>query len=178
GGFQAWQEAGLSTNRGTPEIKPSDYEAQLNQNLLATTADVAAQVDNPQTRLVDARPHNYYVGEIKAPTAALAGTIKNAINVENGVWFEPGTSTSVSAAQARRIAEQKLNQPADETISFCNTGHWAATDWFALSEVVGLDNVRLYATSLAEWSQDADLPMQNVPSRGTQILRKSKGIIE
>ena len=36
-------------------------------------------------------------------------------------------------------------------ITFCNTGHWAAVSWFALSEYLGYSNVKMYDGSLAEW---------------------------
>jgi thiosulfate/3-mercaptopyruvate sulfurtransferase len=53
-------------------------------------------------------------------------------------------------------------------VSFCNSGHWAATNWFVLSEVLGQPDVKLYPESLVGWSQ-ADLPMANVPSRLRQF---------
>jgi thiosulfate/3-mercaptopyruvate sulfurtransferase len=55
-------------------------------------------------------------------------------------------------------------------VSFCNTGHWAATNWFALSEVAGQKNVKLYAGSMVEWTQSplAAL-MDNIPSRAKQL---------
>ncbi|HLR12516.1 MAG TPA: sulfurtransferase, partial [Burkholderiaceae bacterium] len=85
--------------------------------------------------------------------------------------------TFVSADKAREIARTELNQSTEETISFCNTGHWAATDWFALSEVVGQPNVRLYPASLAEWTQaSTPLPMDHVPSRGQQLVNQLKGL--
>jgi thiosulfate/3-mercaptopyruvate sulfurtransferase len=65
--------------------------------------------------------------------------------------------------------------PQKETISFCNTGHWAATNWFAMSEVLGHKNVILYAGSMVDWSQDANgLPMANVPNRAKQLLIDTK----
>ena len=37
-------------------------------------------------------------------------------------------------------------------VSFCNTGWFASTVWFALSEVAGIENVKLYDGSLAHWT--------------------------
>lgn len=177
GGIKAWADAKLPQDRVVPTVAASAFQAQLDETILATTAQVAAQVGNPQTRLIDARPLDFYLGKVKAPTAQVPGTIQGAINVENGRWFEPGTAIFVSPDQARQIAAELLpGEQAAETISFCNTGHWAATDWFALSEVVGVKNVRLYPESMAEWSQDASRPMSNVPGRGSQILDKVKGL--
>jgi len=174
GGLKAWADAGLAQDKTVPAVTATDYVAHLDGSLIATKEQVAAQVENPQTRLIDARPRKFYLGEVKAPTALVPGTIKNAVDLSNGKWFKPGTSIFVSPEKAREIAAASLAKPANETISFCNTGHWAATDWFALSEIVGEKNVRLYPASLAEWSHDPKLPMQNVPSRGRQILMKLK----
>lgn len=178
GGFKAWARTALPTRTDAPQIASTQYDVQLNKSIIATTPDVAARVDNPDVRLLDARPHNYYVGAVKSSVAAVAGTIKGAVNLENNRWFKPGTATFVSPAKARQIAQKQLHGSAQETISFCNTGHWAATNWFALSEIVGLDNVRLYPASLAEWTQNANLPMANVPSRGEQILRTITGLFQ
>lgn len=177
GGLKAWADAGLAQDKAAPTVAASTFTAELDESLIATTDQVAEQLDNPNTQLVDARPLDFYLGKTKAPTARVPGTIENAISLDNGKWFKPGTSIFVSADDARKIAAESLPKPAAETISFCNTGHWAATDWFALSEIVGQKNVRLYPASLAEWSQDAKLPMENVPGRGTQILNKLKGLV-
>ena len=178
GGYKAWTSAGLAHDQVVPAVKPTAYVAHLDEGIIAETPQVAAQVGNPQTQLIDARPLDFYLGKVKAPTSQVAGTIKGAVSVENSRWFEPGTSIFLPVDQARAVAAKLLPQgPAKETISFCNTGHWAATDWFALSEVLGQQNVRLYPESLAEWSQNAALPMENVPGRGTQILNKLKGVL-
>jgi thiosulfate/3-mercaptopyruvate sulfurtransferase len=50
------------------------------------------------------------------------------------------------------------------TVSFCNTGHQAAVNWFIMSELQNVPNTRLYAESMTEWSL-ADRPMDNQPNR-------------
>lgn len=178
GGAHAWLDAGLPQDKAVPAVVKTDFTPTLNESIVALQDDVVASLDQPSTRLVDARPASFFQGETKAPTAKMPGTIKNAVNLEHDKWFKPGTAVFVSEAEAKKIAAASLGQPADETISFCNTGHWAATDWFALSEVVGQPNVRLYPASLAEWTQaSSPLPMDNVPGRGSQIMNKFKSLI-
>jgi thiosulfate/3-mercaptopyruvate sulfurtransferase len=177
GGVKAWADAGLAQDAAVPTVAATAYEPTLDEDIIATTAQVAAQVGNPKVDLVDARPLDFYLGKVKAPTAQVPGTIQGAISVDNGRWFKPGTSIFVSPDEARKIAAELLPDPKAETVSFCNTGHWAATDWFALSEIVGQPHVRLYPESMTEWSQNPDLPMANVPSRGSQILDKLKGVL-
>ncbi|MFV0283994.1 MAG: sulfurtransferase [Castellaniella sp.] len=176
GGLKAWADAGLPQDQAAPSVSTTTFEPTLNESIIVTTQQVAARVGNAQVQLVDARPSDFYLGKVKAPTAQVPGTIQGAVNVENARWFKPGTSVFVSTDEARELAARLLPDPKSETISFCNTGHWAATDWFALSEVVGRKNVRLYPESLAEWSQDPNRPMDHVPGRGSQILDKIKGV--
>lgn len=177
GGMQAWAAAGLPQDQSRPQVAASDYKPVLNEDILATQNDVLTQIDNPKARLVDARPAAFFEGKTKAPTAATPGTIRNAVNIAHSVWFKPDSTEVVSAEQARQIAAERFPELADDTIAFCNTGHWAATDWFALSELAGLPNVRMYPESLAAWTNTAQaLPMDNTPGRGTQLLEKLKNV--
>lgn len=178
GGVKAWAQAGLPQDQAVAQVAASQYTPVLNTAIIATQDQVLAQVGNPKTQLIDARPVAFFNGQTKVPAAKTAGTIQGAINLENGKWFKPGTSIFVSPEEARKIAANSLPETADETISFCNTGHWAATDWFALSEIVGQKNVKLYPASIVEWTQSAKaLPMDNVPGRGAQILNDLKQLV-
>nr|WP_255775086.1 rhodanese-like domain-containing protein [Halomonas alkalisoli] len=58
------------------------------------------------------------------------------------------------------------------TITFCNTGHWAATDWFVLSEVAGFDNVAMYDGSMAAWTISDSRPVQ-LARRGLERLQEA-----
>ncbi|MEO6958748.1 MAG: sulfurtransferase [Burkholderiaceae bacterium] len=178
GGVKAWADAQLPQDQNAVKVASSAYTPTLNDALIATRDHVAKQIDNPQTRLIDARPANFFLGEVRAPAAKISGTIHNAINLENSKWFKPGTSIFVSPEEAKKIAERAVPTPAKETISFCNTGHWAATDWFALSEIVGQKNVKLYPASMVDWTQAPKaLPMDNVPGRGQQIIKDVKDLV-
>jgi len=177
GGMQSWAKAGLPQDQEQPKVTASAYEPILNLHVLATQADILAQIDNPKALLVDARPTAFFEGKTKAPTASTPGTIRNAVNIAHSVWFKPDSNEIVSADEARKIAAERFPELVDDTIAFCNTGHWAATDWFALSELAGLPNVRMYPESLADWTNTAEaLPMDNMPGRGAQLLEKLKNV--
>ena len=51
--------------------------------------------------------------------------------------------------------------PDKDNIVFCNTGHWASTTWFVLSEVLELPNVKNYDGSMVEWTSDLSRPLEN-----------------
>lgn len=175
GGLKAWSEAGLTQNTDAVKVAASNFQPKLDHSQIATKEELIQRVKAGDATLIDARPAAFFNGETKAPAAKVAGTLDGAVNLQHDKWFAPGSSTFVPADQAKKIAAASPIDPAKETVSFCNTGHWAATNWFAMSEVLGQKNVKLYAGSMVEWSQDPNgLPMANVPSRTTQLLQDAK----
>jgi thiosulfate/3-mercaptopyruvate sulfurtransferase len=171
GGMAAWTEAKLPQDANAVAVAPSTFEPKLDERLIASREELIAAVNGGTAKLVDARPAAFFRGETRHQAAKLPGTLKGAVNVEHASWFKPGTSTFVSAEEAQRIAATKPLDAATETVSFCNTGHWAATNWFALSEVLGRKDVKLYAGSMVDWTQAPQpLPMDNVPNRLQQLV--------
>lgn len=171
GGVKAWSQAGLPQDSASPQVARSSFAPQLDQRLIASRNEVAQKMSTGTLNLVDARPTEFFDGETRHQAAKLPGTLKGAVNLEHSRWFEPGSATFVSVEQARKVAARTPLNAQHDTVSFCNTGHWAATNWFALSEVLGQDNVRLYAGSMVDWTQDPrSLPMDNVPGRAQQLL--------
>jgi thiosulfate/3-mercaptopyruvate sulfurtransferase len=175
GGDQAWTKAGLAQTKEATKLAASNFQPQIDNTQIATKEEVAQRVKSGESVLLDARPSNFFNGEVRAPAAKVAGTLPGAVNFTHDKWFSAGSSTFVSTEQARQIAASSPINPAKETVSFCNTGHWAATNWFAVSEVLGQKNTKLYAGSMTEWSQDPNgLPMANVPGRFSQLMTDAK----
>lgn len=175
GGAQAWNAASLPQDKVVPKVTASSYAPQLDQSLIATRNEVASQLDNAQISLVDARPAAFFLGDASHPAAKAAGTIHNAVNLDHDKWFKPGTAIFLPAADAKKVAALSGITANTATVSFCNTGHWAATNWFAMSEIVGLKNVALYPGSMVDWTQASSaLPMDNVPGRGQKLMNDAK----
>ena len=168
GGMKAWHAAGLPSTAGPATPPASRYEPRIDGRWLATRAQVAEATGKSSWRLLDARPPAFFLGERKHSAAPLPGTLVGARNVEHTVWFVPGTA-ELAAPEAIRATAQRLGVDAEApTVSFCNTGHWAATQWFVLSEVLGGREVRLYPESMVDWSR-AGMAMANVPGRLQQF---------
>ena len=161
GGFAGWQAAGFDVASGQAERRAfADFRGKLQPALLASLGEVQ-QARDTQAQLVDARPADYFRGETKSPAAKGPGTIPGSLNLphtdflgqQNAVWY-------LNADEIReRVNRAELDADA-RTIAFCNTGHWAATDWFVLSELAGFEEVALYDGSMAQWSNDSDRPLQ------------------
>lgn len=176
GGMTAWRAAGLplttDVNQRATEQSPSRFQVKLDDRLIATRAEVAQVVSSQSARLLDARPAAFFDGQTRHAAAKTPGTIVGAKNISHDVWFTQ-KGTLLPAGDIERVAQQAGVQTDQPTISFCNTGHWAATNWFVLSELLGHDNVKLYPESVVDWS-NAGLAMENVPNRLQQFWLQLK----
>lgn len=175
GGMKAWDAAKLPTSDTPVKVGPSTYAPTFDARWLSTREDIQQTVKLSNAVLVDSRPDAFYQGKTQAPAAKLAGTLPGAVQLDFNQWFVPGTTLFVDTAKAKEIAAQIHIPEGQDAVAFCNTGHWAATDWFGMSEVAGLPNVKLYAGSMVDWTQQPDFPaLQNAPSRGEQLMRSTR----
>jgi len=172
GGMTAWRAAGLPVSTDTSTRSPSKFDVTLDPRLIATRDDVAQVVGNGSARLLDARPAAFFAGETRHTAAKTPGTIVGAKNISHEVWFTKDAKL-LSSDGIKQVAQQAGVDLAQPTISFCNTGHWAATNWFVLSELLGHKDVKLYPESVVEWSH-AGLAMENVPNRLQQFWLQLK----
>ncbi|HKM15762.1 MAG TPA: sulfurtransferase [Marinospirillum sp.] len=172
GGFKQWQQALQPIEVGVNQPLASNYTVQINARLAIDKNELLAKITQQDTnyQLLDARPPAFFEGKVKAPTASTGGTIATAESTPFQQWFNNYDTRIRSTYEVLQLVREQGLDQAEETVSFCNTGHWAATNWFVLSEVAGLPNVRLYPASLAEWTQSSvGLPMENTPNRWEQI---------
>ncbi|WP_287952785.1 rhodanese-like domain-containing protein [Diaphorobacter sp.] len=175
GGMKAWGQAQLPLTAEVPQVAASQYTPTLDTRLLATREDVGQHIRLSNAALVDSRPDAFYQGKVRAPAAKVSGTLPGAQQLDFNQWFVPGTSTFVDAATARQIAAKVKREQGQDMVAFCNTGHWAATDWFGLSEVAGLPGVKLYAGSMVDWTQSQEPPlMANRPTRAEALAYDAK----
>lgn len=172
GGRIAWKTAKLPMNNTVETATPSNLELSFDDKWFADTNDVASIVqDNSPGVLVDARLTEFYEGDKSHKAAKRPGTLPGAINQSYASFFEKDAA-AISPIKDVNSLRSTLGLGGDEeVISFCNTGHWAATHWFALSELAGLENSKLYAASMVEYS-NSDLPMENTPGIIKNILRQ------
>ena len=181
GGLAYWQKQGYPLDQQLVQPQPSTTVIQLRPELVILQPELLQKVQQPSalTQLLDARPQLFYQGTVKAPTASVPGTIASAQSLEFSQWFSGQDNRLKSPNEIKQLIQQRGLTTAQETVSFCNTGHWAATNWFVLSEIGGLTQVRLYPASLAEWTQSQQaLPMENTLTRLEQIQSKFKQLVE
>jgi thiosulfate/3-mercaptopyruvate sulfurtransferase len=169
GGFTGWQAAHYPVEGGQVALSPKIFTAKMNDTLLA---EVEAVERRANATLVDARPASFYEGKEKASASKAYGHIPGAINIDSASFYDRATNRLRPEAELAAIANKI---PSGPVIAYCNTGHWAATDWFVLSVLLGRPDVRLYDGSMVEWSAD---PRRPVASSRTRLddLKKVLGL--
>ena len=154
GGLQEWTRAGYALSTDEASNFPSDLEFRFARDWLIDEAGVESVLDGTRPALlVDARPEAFFEGTQKHDLAITAGTFQGAVNLVHATWFA-GNRLEVTPEQALTAARASGYAPGIEIVSFCNTGHWAATNWFVLSEIAGIKGVRMYPESLVGWTRN------------------------
>jgi len=178
GGFGAWGALKYPIDTSTPTVTPSDIRVTLDRRQIATTAGVADLMKSRSSggktiHLSDNRPEDYFTGADKHPSAARAGTLPGAKHFDHEEWFQLNTGKLLTTPELERLAKGAGLLTTDPVVTFCNTGHWSATTWFVLSEMLQQPNVRMYPESVVGWSQSRN-PMDNEPSRAKVLVDQLK----
>ena len=170
GGLTAWKSAGLPVSSQPATAARSSFQPRINQSMIATQDEVLSKIGSPNVNFVDSRPAPFFTGRIAMDAARARGTLPGAINLDSDLYFELGTAMLMDKAALEQEADVASFKPDAETIAFCNTGHWSATEWFVRSEILGQSHVKLYPGSMVDWTQAAKpLPMMNEPGRLAQL---------
>lgn len=165
GGFTAWVANVDKDKRPVNPLESADvtpapktFRASLRQDMLVSREDVKQAIAS-KTPLIDNRPYDFHVGLTKSPAAKRAGTLPGAQSVPEGWLTENGGGMFRTKAQLTRIYDNQKVATSGNQITFCNTGHWASLGWFVSSEILGNKQARMYAGSMAEWTQDTGAPV-------------------
>lgn len=168
GGYNAYVAQNLPVVAGAPQVVPTTLSLSFNDAWYASTDSIQAKLGNQ--RLLDSRLPEFFAGQAWHGAASRPGALPGADNFAFTAFFDDAVLKP--QADVRRIVEANGLDVAS-TVSYCNTGHWAATNWFVLSEVAQVPNVSLYAESMVEWSNQG-LAMDNVPSAVEFAVLKTK----
>lgn len=158
GGWHAWQQAKgpVSTDAVTPA--KGNFTPKLRPEIDAQVAEVQAAIKG-DANLIDARSVAQYIGKQKTNTVLKPGTIPTAVNIDFAKFWNADTHTFATKDQIDALLKAAHVDGSHPIITFCNTGHLASIAWFALSEIEGLKNVRMYDGSMAQWTRNPSDPV-------------------
>ena len=173
GGFAAWRDFAPAKIETGAFVAPAtgNFVARFNPEFYIGTSDVATFAASPgQALLVDGRTDEQFYAGGKHPKASKAGRIPSAVLMDQDKAYSPEGNRLKNRDQ---LAEIYRNLGNKTIVSYCNTGHWAATNWFVISEILGQKNVKLYDGSMVEWTANTNLPLD---TSGRSNMQKIKDI--
>lgn len=158
GGFPAWREAGLPVEADAPSPVPTEFNARLDRDAVASLDEMKAWVAEGGRQIADARPADRFAGEAPEPRAGVrAGHMPGAASVPIGLVTENGQLKSPEALR-ETFAAAGVDPDAPVATS-CGSGVTAAVLSLALASL-GNPDVKLYDGSWTEWGSATDTPVE------------------
>lgn len=160
GGFGKWQREARPVSTTTKTIAAGNFTVAITQEEnLATLESVKSAVLTGNSILLDARMNSDYTGATVQPFIPEKGHISGSIS-----YFAPMYLNSDLTFKTARQIKYEMgvlgitdNKPI---ISYCNSGQFATTTWFALKEIAGYKEVSSYDGSVSEWVNRGKLPLE------------------
>ena len=162
GGMAAWTSEGRPVESGAGATPSSaTYPVALDPAYRAELAAVETAVAAASATLLDTRSTSYFEGREKSPQALRAGRVPGAVHLDHAGLFDAATHRLKPLGELQRLC---AGVPDGAVMSYCNTGHQAATCWFVLSELLGRRGATLYDGSMSEWAENPARAMATGPA--------------
>ena len=168
GGRKKWEDEGRPMTTDAPNYAATDYPVRErdDERIRAFKDDVLAHIRS-HGKLIDVRSPDEFAGlklhmpEYPQEGAMRGGHIPGAKSVPWARAVNPDTGEFKSAEELRAIYEGEagLNQ-VDEVVAYCRIGERSSHTWFALTYLLGYDNVRNYDGSWTEWGNSVRVPIE------------------
>jgi thiosulfate/3-mercaptopyruvate sulfurtransferase len=159
-----WRAEGRPWSTTAAAVAPAGIPAgRADESIRASLAAVRAAIGAPGTTVVDVRSQAEYAGERFWPSGGMepggrAGHVPSAVHQPlDGLYRDDGSFRP--GAELRQVFSALDLNAGDDMITYCTIGGRAATAWFVLTQLLGLDRVRVYDGSWAEWGRTAGTPV-------------------
>ena len=168
GGRLRWAEEGRPLVTEVPRYPEGNLSvpARNDAPIRAFRNEVLEHVEAGR-RLVDVRSPEEYRGErlhmadYPNEGALRGGHIPGARSIPWARAVDPATHCFRPASELRTIyREENGILPDQETIVYCRIGERSSHTWFALTYLLGFNNVRNYDGSWTEWGNGVGLPIE------------------
>ncbi|SCX02836.1 sulfurtransferase [Candidatus Aquiluna sp. UB-MaderosW2red] len=163
GGLANWEATGGELSLQVPTFSSGDFspgEPNLNLRAFIEEVVVAAKTgDSDNTLIVDNRSLESYLGEVESG-ATFDGHVPSAESLFSFSLFTE-ENTYLDAANIAETYEAIGVTSDKEIILYCGTGLLASASWFALTQVLGFENVKNYDGSWTEYGNAENVPIES-----------------
>ncbi len=167
GGRQAWEDEGRKMVTEVPTFPPSQYEApeRDDSTIRVFQGEVVAH-SKANGALIDVRSTDEYTGaKLHMPDYPQEGTLRGGhiAGARSVPWSRAANSdgTYKSADELRAIYEGEAGLTPDrDVVTYCRIGERSSHTWFALTYLLGYENVRNYDGSWTEWGNTVRAPIR------------------
>jgi thiosulfate/3-mercaptopyruvate sulfurtransferase len=161
GSLDRWSGEGRKTDGVATKIKPATYKAATSAgNMHADATYVFNNLKNSGTVVVDTRAADEYTGKKEINYIKGKGHIPGAKNLNFYPTNRNNDGSYKSAAELKAAYEAAGVTQDKEIITYCESGPRAADSYFALKEIAGYPNVKVYVGSWMEWGNNEKYPVE------------------
>jgi len=158
GGYSKWTEEKKDVTKNIPNIQETEFEVErFNPKAIATLPDVIEAQYDDDIQIADSRVSKFYTGKVgrkdlarkgRIPTAKLTPMIRYTKKVGN--HFEFLSKEEATKTLNNNDYGLELDKGA---IFYCNTAHKARGLWFVSKFIVGMNDVKVYESSMVEYTR-------------------------
>ena len=165
GGLPEWKKLGFPVTQEYFGNPTGQLPQQDNANIALGIDELLARKDKPGVILVDARPHNEYLGDddIWLRKGHIPGAVSfhwaRLMGKENTHQFQPLAETKAELASAGLTPDKEL-------LVYCGTSREGSLLRFYLKHVAKYPNVRLYEGSWKEYVSLKQHPVETKENKG------------
>jgi thiosulfate/3-mercaptopyruvate sulfurtransferase len=167
GGRYRWTAEGHATERDPPPSPPAVGYAPVARkpDMRIMRDEVLAALGEHSIKILDARSPEEYRGErVGGPGgpnvgAVRAGRIPGARHLYYLDLLD-GTKSFKAPDELRSIVAARGIEAGDDVIAYCRMSHRATVAYFALTELLGFEKVRVYDGSWTEWGNLVGAPIE------------------